>query len=140
MDDNGLGKFILDKLEKIDDKLDQVRIENAEGRESFNAHEVKDETRHQDLKDMNSNIIAQLGTQDKQLTEYNSQLKEHMRRTDLLEESQGNMQDKLTPLVKEAEATAAVKTYFSEKWAKRIKVLSAISLTLGIIVAIMKFI
>ena len=138
MKDDGLGRFILDKLEKIDDKLDQVRIEGAAARESFDAHELKDEDRHRDIKDMHNVLIASVSDQNTKLSEYNSQLGEHMRRTELLEENQECMQDKLRPLVKAANDKAAVKTYFSEKWSKRIKVLSAISIAVGIVVAIVK--
>jgi len=140
MNDDGLGKFILDKLEKIDDKLDQVKIEAAEARKSFESHEVKDEDRHEDLKAMHSEISGKLSIHSEKITEYNSHLQEHMRRTELLEENQECIQNNLRPLVRAADDKAAVKTYFSEKWTKRIKALSAISLALGIVVAIMKFI
>lgn len=140
MKDDGLGKFILDKLEKIDDKLDQVRIETATTKKSFDAHEVKDEDRHNDIKSMHNAIISEVHNQNNKLSDYNMHLQEHMRRTEILEKNQVYMQNKLEPLIKDAETKAAVKTYFSEKWAKRLKILSAISITLGIIVTIMKFI
>ena len=138
MSDDGLGKFILDKLEKIDDKLDQVRIESAEARKSFDAHEDKDEDRHQDIKSMHDDIIIQVSSQNEKLSEYNDHLRDHMRRTELLEENQECMQDRLRPLVKAASDKAAVKTYFSEKWSKRIKILTVVSVTLGIIATLVK--
>jgi len=138
MDDNGLGKFILDKLEKIDDKLDQVKIENVEARKSFDAHEHKDEDRHKDLKAMHAKISDKLSTQSEQLTEYNYQLKEHMRRTELLEIRQDVIKQTIEPLIAKDQETTIMNKYVSEKWSHRIKVLTVASLIIGMLATIIK--
>jgi chromosome segregation ATPase len=130
-DDTGLGKFILDKLEKIDDKLDQVKIEAAESRKSFDAHEAKDEDRHKDLKKMHESIDVKISDQNKQLSDYNFQLKEHIRRTELLEEV-------VKPVLEKHTKEKMVSAYLTATWTRRIKILTVVSLTVGIIATLVK--
>lgn len=138
MSDSGLEKFILDRLDKMDNKLDQVREESTKLSLSLQSHEQRDEEIHKDVKDMAEKFSSQLDEQCKALQEYNSHLQEHMKRSDMLEESHKKMWERVEPVVKAHEDKKVIKKYFSEKAKKRIKWVTLISGVLGIVYTVLK--
>lgn len=138
MDETGLGRFILEKLEKLDDKVDDIRIENAEVRKSFDLHERKDEDRHEDIKQMNNAIISQLNCQSDSLKEYNLQLKEHIKRTEILEKRQDEFSKSIKPIVDKENAKVILNKHLTVKLTKNIKILTMVSLVIGILSAVFK--
>lgn len=138
MDDTGLGKFILDKLEKLDDKLDEVKIDQAKSRESFDAHEDKDEDRHQDVKQMNEKICVRLDEQHKSLDEYNRQLEIHIKGVKALEDRQNAMWARVEPVVSKHEQEAHAKKWLSDKMKVRMKWIAYVGTAAGALTAVLK--
>lgn len=138
MSDSGLERFILDKLEKLDDKLDQVREESTKLTVALEAHEGKDEAIHRDVREMADKFTSQLGQQCKQLQQYNEHLQEHMKRSDQLEESHKEMWKRVEPVVKAHEDNKIVKKYFSEKATRRMKWIGWIGTIAGALYAVLK--
>jgi hypothetical protein len=138
MSDSGLEKFILDKLEKLDDKLDQVRVDNAKINEAVIAHEKRDQEIHKDVLEMSRTMANEIAKQNASLNIYNDHLKDHMRRTELLEKSHANLRERAEPVIQAYESEKTVDKYISDKWAKRLKILGGISVALGIIVTLVQ--
>ena len=99
MSESGLEKFILDKLDKLDDKLDQVRDESVKLTAALLSHENKDEEIHSDVRKMSDRFCSQLDAQYKELQKYNKHLEDHMRRSDILEASHHQMWKRVKPVV-----------------------------------------
>jgi len=138
MDDSGLGKYILDKLEKLDDKLDNVRVESAESRKTFDAHEQKDENRHRDIKKMGNDIMNRLGEQTKSLDEYNKQLEIHIEGVNTLKKNQIEMWKRTEPVVLKHENETAAKKWLSDRMKTRVKWVTAVGAVAGSIATVLK--
>ena len=138
MSDSGLDRFILDQLEKLDNKLDQVRLESTKLTEAFKQHEKKDEDIHKDVRDMAAKFTAQLDAQCEALKKYNAQLEEHMKRSDLLEKSHEKMWERVKPVVDKYEEAKIVEKVTSDKWKKWVKISAAVGTVAGAIYTVMK--
>ena len=138
MSDSGLEKFILDKLEKLDDKLDQVRDESSKLNSALKSHEKQDSDIQREVKDMSDKFCTQLEAQRKELQKYNEHLKDHMKRSDLLEASHKKMWERVEPVVKAHEDAKVVKKYFSDKARSRMKWMVTIGVIAGSTTAVLK--
>lgn len=138
MPDAGLDRFILDKLERLDDRLEQVKVESSKLVTVLKLHEKKDEEIHSDVKDMAEKFTTQLDAQCRELRRYNEQLSEHMRRSALLEKSHKEMWSRVKPVVDKYEEEAVVEKVVSSKWKRRMKWIAALGTFAGSIYALIK--
>lgn len=145
MDESGLGKYILDKLEKLDDKLDQVRVDQEGARKAFDAHEKKDDERHQEIKKMTDKVLFYIDKNSVRLDTYNSQLEEHIRRTNLLEQRTDWLEDRqsiikenIKPIIKEHEKKKIIEENTNKGISKTTKVLALIGATITVITGTLK--
>lgn len=122
-----MGKYILDKLEKMDDKIDDIRTQGAETRVKLDQHDARTKETAKKLEHV-----------DEKLGEYNEQLKIHIRGVENLGNRQDDLWNKVEPVVKEHETKTAVKTYVSEKWALRIKRATYLSIVAATVVSLLK--
>jgi hypothetical protein len=122
-----IQQFILNKLDKLDEKLDEVREHNAAIKASFESHAVKDEEIHGEVIKLGDNIDRH----SKLLDEYNRQLEEHMRRTEILE-------NKVLPLVIEKNEQKAVDKWKDSRLNKTMKIFGWLSAIGGFIVIVIE--
>jgi len=104
MSDQDLSRFILDKLEKIDDKVDDIKVQGEIAKE-------------------------QLKEQSFRLAEYNNQLTIHVKRTDLLEQKVEKVEadvEETKPIVEDFKVNQSIIK-------RRIARLKKITLILGLI-------
>lgn len=139
MSDSGLERFILDKLEKLDDKLDQVREEYTKLTLSQKNHEAKDDEIHKDVRDMAEKFTQQLDEQCRALHEYNRQLEIHIQGVEMNKDSLVKMWERVAPVVEAHEQETVAKRWLSERAKTRIKWITMASGAVGAITAIMKF-
>lgn len=130
-----MAKNIDEMLSKIDEKLDEVSDaihkvdkEVALHKASFDDHIRQDEKMYEEFKRMND--ILQQNTES---------LKEHMHRTELLEDIVSKMDARLTPLEVERIEKEAIEKYTKEKLVKYGKVLGVIATALGVLAALKPF-
>jgi len=116
-----INEFLLNKLDKLDGKLDTIREEQLVSKAAFGSHEVRDQEMHDDVKGMG----AELKNQSKLLGDYNQSLKEHMRRTEMLE-------NKVEPMFVEFADVKLLQKAKSEKIKKMLKIAGVISVIVGI--------
>ena len=116
-----INEFLLNKLDKLDGKLDTIREEQLVSKVAFGGHEERDQEMHDDVKSMGT----ELKTQSKLLGDYNQSLKEHMRRTELLE-------NKVEPMFTEFQDAKTLQKIKSEKRKKLLKIAGIISVIVGI--------
>lgn len=120
-----------DILEKMDEKLDnvvdsiyKVDKEVALQKAAFDEHIKQDEKMYDELKRMN-NILQQ----------NTDSLKEHMHRTDLLEQMLSKMDQRLSPIELQKIEEEAINKYRNDKLIKYGKVLGVIATAIGVLVA-----
>lgn len=118
-------------LAKIDGKLDEVSgsihkvdKEVALQKAAFDDHLKQDERMYEEFKRMND--ILQQNTES---------LKEHMHRTELLEELVTKMDARIAPLEREKIEQAAIDKYRTEKLKKWGKILGGVATLIGILAA-----
>jgi len=124
-----INEFLLSKLDKLDEKLDGIREEQLLTKVALNSHEDRDKEIHEDVKMMGSDLKKQC----KQLGEYNQSLKEHMRRTEMLE-------NKVEPMFVEFQDKKLLAEARNKKLKKWAKIIGAISVVVGIIAGIAQII
>jgi len=127
-----MAKNTEDMLNKIDEKLDdvvdsihKVDKEVALQKAAFDDHIKQDERMYEEFKRMND--ILQQNTES---------LKEHMHRTELLEDLVKKIDVRLSPFEIEKIEEEAVKKYRNSKLKKYGKILGAIATGIGILAAI----
>jgi len=118
-----IQQFILNKLEKLDEKLDEVREHNASMRASFDSHVVIDREIHQEVVKLGDNIDKH----SRLLDTYNQQLEIHMKRTDILEK-------KVLPLVIEKNEKDTVSKWWEVRWSTAAKIAGWLSAIGGFVV------
>lgn len=138
MSDSGLEKFILDKLEKLDDKLDQVRMESTRLSAAFSNHDEKDQKIQQEIHDLSDRFCKQLEKQAIALHQYNEHLEEHMKRSRLLEESHRKMWERVEPVVQAYEEKEVVEKWLSDKAKLRLKWIAGVGTVAASLTAILK--
>jgi hypothetical protein len=116
-----INEFLLNKLDKLDGKLDTIREEQLVSKAAFGSHEDRDQEMHDDVKSMGT----ELKNQSKLLGDYNQSLKEHMRRTELLE-------NKVEPMFTEFQDKQALEKIKQAKRKKILKIAGVISVIVGI--------
>lgn len=126
MDEN-MGKYILDKLDKMDDKIDDIRSQGVETRVKLKEYSVRARETQ-----------TQLGIVNERLADYNEQLKIHIKGVQNLEKRQDNLEKEVAPIVAKHRTEKAVNKYISRKWALRIKRATYISVIAGIVVSLLK--
>lgn len=126
-----IEQYILNKLEKLDEKLDSVRDSNVALKNSFDAHMVNDDKMLHNLDSSINRLSEGIDNHSKLLEEYNRQLEIHMKRTDLLE-------NQILPMVHEKYEKETVSKWRSEKWKKVMKVIAAVVTITGAVVGILE--
>ena len=126
---------VLNKIDTVDSKVDQVTItihkidkEVALQKLTFDEHIKQDEKMYEEFRRMND--ILQQNTQS---------LKEHMHRTELLEELVTKIDTRLSPFEIDKIQKEAVNQYRNEKLKKYGKVLGLIATAIGILAALKPF-
>lgn len=122
-----MGKYILDKLEKIDDKVDDIRTQGVETKVKLEEHDQRTKA-----------TAEKLDRVDDKLGEYNEQLKIHIRGVESLEKRQDILAEHVAPVVKAHNEKKAINKYVSDKWAARIKKATYFSILTGIVVSLLK--
>jgi uncharacterized coiled-coil DUF342 family protein len=124
-----IQQFILSKLEKLDEKLDEVREHNASFKASFADHLRRDEEIHGEVIKLGDSIDRHSTLLD----QYNQQLDEHMRRTEILE-------NKVLPIVIKQEEEKTVEKWRDNKLKKSMKILGWLSALGGLVVIVLEII
>ena len=138
MSDGDMNRFILDKLDKVDDKLEEVRLKYTRLESSLKNHETIDEKIHQSVEKMASEMNVQMSTICDSLDQYNALLQEHMRRTELAEESITILVNKVSPVIEDFNTRGIIESYADKKWKTRMKWLGAIATATGVIISVLK--
>lgn len=138
MPDNDMNRFILDKLEKVDDKLEEAKIQHSRLEEAFLRHEAIDDQIHESVKTISDNVSTQMSEISSSLARYNDLLQDHMRRTELAEASLSILHEKVDPIYEAHQNSLFLKNYKNNTFKNRIKWLGAIATGLGVIMSIMK--
>jgi len=120
-------QFIISKLEKLDEKLDEVRQQNAAMRAAFDAHTERDEDIHSEVVKLGDSIDRH----SQLLDEYNSQLEEHIRRTEILE-------NKVLPLVVQNTEAKTIEKWKSTRMQKTMKTIGWLTSLGGLIIILLE--
>lgn len=130
-----MAKNVDDMLNKIDEKLDEVcdAVHNVDKevalqKAAFDEHIRQDEKMYEEFKRMND--ILQQNTDS---------LKEHMHRTELLEELVKKMDQRLEPIELERIEEQAINKWRNSKLKKYGKILGAIATAVGLLAAAKPF-
>jgi septal ring factor EnvC (AmiA/AmiB activator) len=124
--------FIERRLDKLESKLDDIKDDNAaikaeqvQFRLTVEKHEAQDETRHLDVKKLleNSEKHSLL------LADYNNSLREHMRRTEILE-------DRLEPVYNDWAEQKVIKKHKIATWKKVAAIIATLATIIGTIITI----
>ncbi len=124
-----LQQFILNKLEKLDEKLDGIKESNSETKIALEAHTMRDEQIQAEVKKLGESVAEQC----KRLGEYNEQLKIHISTNHLLMARQDELDKKIEPILTERHAEHTARKWLSAKWSRRMKIVGYIGLVLGVI-------
>lgn len=138
MSDNDMNRFILDKLEKVDDKLEEVRVKYSKLEESFRSHEKVDEEIHNSVRKMATDLGAQFAKVSECLDTYNSLLQDHMRRTEIAEEHLKTLTQKVDPMYEIHKKREIITTYNNTQLKSYVKWAAAISAVGGAIITLAK--
>jgi Mg2+ and Co2+ transporter CorA len=93
-----INEFVLNRLDKIEDKID----------------------------DANDRVFSQLTEHNRLLSDYNESLREHMRRTKLLE-------DKVDPMHQSYQEKIIADKLHSNRWKRWLMILGAVSTLVGLL-------
>lgn len=132
--DNKINDFLLNQLEKLDEKLDEIKGQVSETKIALQSHEVRDEQIHEEVKLMG----AQLAEQSKHLGEYNKQLEIHIAMSKNLMKRQDFLDGRLQPLEKDRNERIAVEEHATRRWKKVAFWLSVVATAIGIITTLVK--
>ena len=116
---------IQDKLDEVFDVSHKIDKEVALQKAAFDEHIKQDEKMYEEFKRMND--ILQQNTDS---------LKEHMHRTDLLEDLVKKMDVRLSPIELERIEEEAVRKYRNSKLKKYGKVLGVVATAIGVLLAL----
>ena len=126
-----MAKNLDDMLSKIDDKLDEainvthkIDKELALQKAAFEDHSRQDEVMYEELRRMND--ILQVNTES---------LREHMHRTELLEQLVKKMDARLSPIELEKIEQTAIDKYRTDKLKKYGKILGYLATAIAILAA-----
>ena len=133
-----MNRFILDKLEKVDDKLEEVRVKYSRLEQSFKAHEHLDEKIHSSVEEMSKDLNSQMTSMCESIEKYNLLLQEHMRRTEIAEKSLSILKDQVTPMYSLYKERNIINTYKSKTWKSYMKWTASVTTVAGAIIAIAK--
>ncbi len=116
--------YIQDKVDEVSTCVHKIDKEVALQKAAFDDHLRQDERMYEEFKRMND--ILQANTES---------LKEHMHRTELLEQLVQKMDIRLSPIERERIELEAIKKYRNEKLKKWGKILGVIATLIGIVAA-----
>ena len=122
-----IQQFILNKLEKLDEKLDEVREHNTNMRTLFDSHVIFDKEIHEEV----TRLTNGLNKHSNSLDQYNQQLELHIKRTDILE-------NKVLPLINQKLEQDTVNKWWNGHWSNIAKVAGWLSAIGGLIVIVLK--
>lgn len=126
MDD--LKEFLLHRLEKLDNKLEEIKDQNVRTSILLETHEKKDEELRNDVKRLGEHFEVN----SKLLGDYNDQLREHIRRTEILEAQ-------VAPIDKAYQTKLAVESYKEDKVKKTLVILGGLGTVIGIIIGVLEY-
>lgn len=125
-----------EKLEKLDDKLDEINSKHTANTVVLEHHTKQENEVSQDLKTIGSHLLQQ----SKLLNDYNASLREHIRRTEILE-------DKVAPMFGEyTEREISKKLQLEQdvtktsKWKRHATIFGTISAMIALIAGIVQLI
>jgi len=124
-----IQQFILNKLEKLDEKLDEVRDHSVRMKNSFDSHVVIDKEIHEEVVKLADNIDKHSNLLD----QYNQQLEIHMKRTDILE-------NKVLPLITQKVEQDTVKKWVDSRWSRVAKIAGWLSAIGGLVIIVLEII
>lgn len=133
-----MNRFILDKLEKVDDKLEEVRVKYSHLEQSFKAHEHLDEKIHDSVETMSKDLNDQMTVMCESIEKYNLLLQEHMRRTEIAEKNILTLNDQVAPMFAIYKERNIISTYKSKTWKSYTKWIAGITTVSGAIIALAK--
>jgi len=136
--ENDINRFILDKLEKVDDKLEEVRLKYSRLEDSLKSHEGLDRRIHASVEKMSDDISQQMGAISTSLDKYNELLNDHMRRTEIAEEHLKLLNTKVSPMWDKYKEREIITNHSNERLKTSLKWLAGISTLLGVILSVMK--
>lgn len=131
--DNSIQEFLLSKLDKLDGKLDEIKEQNSNTKLALQAHEIKDDQ----IRDEVIKLGGQLHNQSKLLEDYNLSLKEHMRRTEMLENRQDSFDNRILPIEKNIEEQKIVEKHKATKSRKTILIFTIITTIISVAAAVL---
>jgi hypothetical protein len=131
-----IQQFILNKLEKLDEKLDEVREQNIKIKADFDSHATIDQEIHEEVVKLTSSI----DNHSKSLDEYNRQLEIHIRGVNTLDKKVDILEQKVLPILIEKTDTEVVKKWWSVRFATILKIAGWLSGIAGLVVVILELI
>lgn len=110
--------FILHMLERLNEKMDDLSKQQSATKIELEVHVKTSKITEENIKADTAEIKQALAKQSEHLRVYNQQLKEHMRRTELLE-------SRLNPIEKDFIARTTKKGFVAAHW-KKASVMAAV--------------
>lgn len=138
MSSDNINNFILDKLEKVDDKLEEVRLKYSKLEESFKTHQSSDEKIHKSVENMADEVGQKMTEISKSLDGYNELLKQHIRRTEIAEQNIENIKEAIQPVITEYCEKKIITRYDAKIWKNIAMYTGAISTLVGLVIGLMK--
>jgi chromosome segregation ATPase len=115
--------YLIRALERLNDRLDDIDKKQSETRTMLEVHVKTSEITEEHAKTRHDDIKQNITKQAKQLELYNQYLKEHMRRTELLE-------NRIKPIEDDYVLRKTKKNLISANW-KKISMFAAILSSFG---------
>jgi hypothetical protein len=131
-----IQQFILNKLEKLDEKLDEVREQNIKIKADFDMHATIDQEIHEEVVKLTDSIDKH----SKSLDEYNRQLEIHIKGVNTLDKKVDILEQKVLPILIEKTDTEVVKKWWSVRFATVLKIAGWLSGIAGLAIVILELI
>ncbi|RLD02363.1 MAG: hypothetical protein DRI65_14955 [Chloroflexota bacterium] len=138
MDDNSIDESIknishqIDRLDdRLDDRMDAMQDTLIRQEALFRQHEQND-------REDASRIGDSLHGIEERLNEYNTQLELHIRNSEANSAQLKILQERVLPLVEDSHDKEIVKKWSAAQLSKTTKILSAISIVIGVVISVVK--
>jgi len=126
------------KIDDVEAKIEEVRIDSALLRESIAKHEALDKEIHDSIKGMADDTHASINKINNSLSDYNTLLKEHIRRTEIAEGNIATIKSAIQPVIKEHQERQIVRQHSMKTWKKVTLILGGVSTALGVVAYVLK--
>jgi septal ring factor EnvC (AmiA/AmiB activator) len=133
-----MNKFILDKLDKVEEKIEEIRVHNSRLEESIKSHELVDEKIHESIKSLAEKMLSNMSNMSQSLGEYNVLLDQHMRRTEITEENLQIFRDEIRPILELHMNEKIIKEHKQNTFKKYMKYIAGITAILSMASYILK--